>query len=159
MASGFCFTPIMSSPHSNWSLPVPSLNQAYIKVSALEAGFIALPDAMFITPTSPIRGPDHITNAPSLSFLLTHEKNGQRMLFDLGLRKNHSEAPENGGYPPIVKSWIEKVYNLSVPRDVRDSIRKGMHNDYFTDSNLTTRSKIFTIILTFLCQATMERTS
>ncbi|KAF8158352.1 Metallo-hydrolase/oxidoreductase [Crassisporium funariophilum] len=97
------------------SLPAPSANQAFCDVSALEAGLIDLPDEMFITEATP----GNVTTAPSLSFLLSHSENGQKFVFDLGIRKDW----EN--YPPQIVSWIENTYKVDVAQNVVESLAKG----------------------------------
>jgi glyoxylase-like metal-dependent hydrolase (beta-lactamase superfamily II) len=82
----------MASPQT-LALPAPSAEQAYVTVSALEGGFITLPDHCFVSPASPT---DRRT-VPSLAFLIQHptasllrhvEHSAEplRMMFDLGLR-------------------------------------------------------------------------
>ncbi|KAF7422570.1 hypothetical protein PC9H_010726 [Pleurotus ostreatus] len=97
------------------SLPSPSPLQPFCEVSALDAGFLDLPDAMFITTEKP----DEITKVPSLAFLITHASSKRQVLFDLGIRKDL-----NTGYPPVTSNWISD-YNIDVPQDIIDSLAKG----------------------------------
>ncbi|TFK40570.1 Metallo-hydrolase/oxidoreductase [Crucibulum laeve] len=96
-------------------LPLPSPNQHYCNISALEAGLINLPDVMFINNADPT----HVTTAPSLSFLLIHSANHQKFIFDLGIRQDW----EN--YTPAVVRWIKKTYKIDVKQDVAQSLQKG----------------------------------
>ncbi|KAF4577173.1 hypothetical protein EYR36_005160 [Pleurotus pulmonarius] len=96
-------------------LPPPSPSQPFCEVSALDAGFLDLPDAMFITPSKP----DGITRVPSLAFLITHASSKRQVLFDLGIRKDWKT-----GHLPHVADWISN-YGVEVPQDVVDSLGKG----------------------------------
>ncbi|KAF4569836.1 hypothetical protein EYR40_008816 [Pleurotus pulmonarius] len=98
------------------SLPPPSSSQPFCEVSALDAGFIDLPDAMFITTGKP----NEKTKVPSLAFLLTNPSSKKQVLFDLGIRKDWET-----GYPPATVDWINNVYNTQIPRDVVDSLAEG----------------------------------
>ncbi|KDR78197.1 hypothetical protein GALMADRAFT_65036 [Galerina marginata CBS 339.88] len=97
------------------SLPNPAADQAFCNVSALEAGLLDLPDALFITNAEE----GHVTVAPSLSFLLRHSQKGTHLVFDLGIRKDW----EN--YPPVVVDRIKATYLVEVKQDVVESLEKG----------------------------------
>lgn len=100
----------MSSP----SLPPPSINQAYINVSALEAGIIYLPSHKFIMGASPA----DVIRCPSLAFLLRHSSSNAQVIFDLGIRKD----VEN--YPPAVEALLKEM-PVEIPQDVSESLEKG----------------------------------
>lgn len=85
------------------TLPPPRSDQIYVTVSALDGGWITLPDHCFVHPAEP----DARRTVPSLSFLITHAGPGNgnvfcskkeskpfRMLFDLGLRKSEDRYAE-----------------------------------------------------------------
>jgi len=66
------------------SLPPPSDDQAYMDVSALEAGHLAVPWDIIAagdTPSGPMA-------CPSLSFFLRHSKSNKQIVFDLGIRRD-----------------------------------------------------------------------
>ncbi|KAJ5398589.1 hypothetical protein N7465_009078 [Penicillium sp. CMV-2018d] len=64
-------------------------SQAYVSVHALQAGYLTLPEAFFL---SPLDDPTVRTTVPSLAFLIQHTDhvslNTVRILFDLGIRRN-----------------------------------------------------------------------
>ncbi|KDQ25844.1 hypothetical protein PLEOSDRAFT_1046214 [Pleurotus ostreatus PC15] len=97
------------------TLPPPSASQAYCHVSALESGVIHLPDEMFMTPATPGR----VTIAPSLSFLVRHSERPEKLVFDLGIRRDW----ENN--PPRVVHWIQNGHMVEVRQSVVESLAKG----------------------------------
>ncbi|KAL7279676.1 hypothetical protein ACG7TL_006083 [Trametes sanguinea] len=96
-------------------LPAPKADQAYIEVSALEAGIMHLPLQLFMTGAAP----DEVVVAPSLAFSLRHVPSGEHLVFDLGLRRDAST------FPPIVQGVVEKYMPYTVPQSVEESLRKG----------------------------------
>ncbi|KAL0954569.1 hypothetical protein HGRIS_003529 [Hohenbuehelia grisea] len=96
------------------ALPPPSEDQAFCTVSALEAGHLNLPDHLFITNAEP----NKITRAPSLSFLLTHSSRPDKIVFDLGIRRDW----EN--YPPAAVRFLQRA-SFDVPQNVVESLEKG----------------------------------
>ncbi|KZV89073.1 Metallo-hydrolase/oxidoreductase [Exidia glandulosa HHB12029] len=99
-------------------LPAPTPDQAHFTVSALEAGYIVLAEKLFVTNADPTIA----RRCPSLSFLLTHSRTGKRILFDLGIRKDHASST---GFPPATQAVVKQFYPMDVPRDVGDSLRSG----------------------------------
>ena len=99
------------------SLPTPSPNQAYWRVSALNTGTIHLPERHPISDPSSTSH-HRTTSRPCLSFLMQHSKNKSiKALFDLGLRKD----PQS--YPPAIQHRLHQRHlALSVPYDVRDTL-------------------------------------
>ena len=110
-----CHTRAMAFTTKSNTLPVPSANQAFCNVSALESGIIELLDEMFITNATPGK----VTTAPSLSFLLNHSTHDQKFVFDLGIRKDW----EN--YPPRVVELLKTAFHVDVQQDVAESLQKG----------------------------------
>lgn len=96
-------------------LPEPGPGQAFCNVSALEAGVLRLPCDYFVT--SAKKGEFLI--APSLSFLITHAHTGDRLLFDLGIRKDI----ENSIKPLIQR--IDGMFKPSIPQDVSEALARG----------------------------------
>lgn len=96
-------------------LPPPAYDQAYMDVSALEAGLIDLPSFLTVEGASS----SEVRTVPSLAFLLTQSKTKERIVFDLGLRRDVD------AYAPYVQMMIEKYMPVQVPQSVDESLRKG----------------------------------
>ena len=97
------------------TIPSPAPDQAYIDVSALEAGIINLSIDRFLADTEP-----EIVSCPSLAFLLRHSKTGFQIVFDLGTRRDFE------GYPPATQKRIQSLGFLpTVKQDVAESLEKG----------------------------------
>ena len=99
---------------SSPSLPSPFTDQAYINVSALEAGIIYLPSKLYVMGASP----SDVIKCPSLAFLLRHSKSNAHIVFDLGIRK------DIGSYPPSIKETLKEL-PVEIPQDVAQSLEKG----------------------------------
>lgn len=101
---------------SNSFLPPDSPNQTYITLSALNAGYLWLPEREFCDPCNE----KAVHKAPSLSFFLVHPTTGTKIVYDLGMRKDW----EN--YPPAIQIRIDTgVRQVDVSNDVRDSVIAG----------------------------------
>ncbi|KAF9468588.1 Metallo-hydrolase/oxidoreductase [Collybia nuda] len=98
------------------SLPPPGSKQPFCNVSALEAGLIRLPLAMFVTN---VTDPSAVIMAPSLSFLVQHSLNQKKFVFDLGIRKDWENCP------PKVVEMVKLVSEIHIYQDVTDSLIKG----------------------------------
>ncbi|KAI0743391.1 Metallo-hydrolase/oxidoreductase [Daedaleopsis nitida] len=96
------------------SLPPPSENQAFWKVSALEGGHLDCPEAMFVDPAT-----DNRLKVPSLCFLLRHSTRPDTFVFDLGIHKDW-EALD-----PALAEKIKQMGSMTVPEDTEDALRKG----------------------------------
>ncbi|KAJ7681108.1 Metallo-hydrolase/oxidoreductase [Mycena rosella] len=83
---------------STASLPAPSADQPYMRISAMQAGLIHLPVDLIVAGESRT-----IRACPSLTFYLKHSTTDQHFIFDLGLRQ------DLGSYPPELQ---DKVLNL-----------------------------------------------
>jgi len=97
------------------ALPAPGPNQAYCEASALEAGFLVLPDHIFVSTAR--RGEEHLV--PSLSFLLTNTSTRTRLLLDLGIKH------ETGFIPALNCPYQRNLFRPYVPIDVKESLAKG----------------------------------
>ncbi|KAG2145138.1 beta-lactamase-like protein [Suillus clintonianus] len=98
------------------SLPSPVADQAYMNISALEAGSLNVPLQNIVAGSSPT---DFIRN-PSLAFLLCHSKSGHRVVFDLGIRRDINSLP------PAVRWRIQYFdFQPEVPQDVAESLKAG----------------------------------
>ena len=97
-------------------LPEDTPNQPYITLSALDAGYLWLPEREFISPSDQ----KAVHKAPSLSFFLVHPPTGTKIVYDLGLRKDWR------GYPPVFVRRVESgTRKIDVTKDVRDSVIAG----------------------------------
>ncbi|KAI9068340.1 Metallo-hydrolase/oxidoreductase [Trametes sanguinea] len=97
-------------------LPAHAPDQAYIRVSALEAGRIEIPLDWAIDTAK--EGEKSVV--PALSFLLRHTKNDDLFVFDLGIRKDLENLP--AGY----LARIAKMgFRTEVPLDAADSLARG----------------------------------
>ncbi|KAF7309136.1 Lactamase-B domain-containing protein [Mycena kentingensis (nom. inval.)] len=99
------------------SLPAPAPDQAYMHVSALQAGMISLPEDLVLANHPRVRH-----NCPSLAFYLEHSATGENLVFDLGLRKDVET------YPPAARAYFEgadALMPVEVPQDVAESLSLG----------------------------------
>jgi glyoxylase-like metal-dependent hydrolase (beta-lactamase superfamily II) len=96
-------------------LPPDGPNQAYITLSALDAGYLWLPEREFIDPCNE----KAVHKAPSLSFFLQHPS-GTKIVYDLGIRKDWR------GYPRAFVIRVESgTRRIDVSKDVQDSVIAG----------------------------------
>ncbi|KAJ7489548.1 Metallo-hydrolase/oxidoreductase [Mycena latifolia] len=102
-----------SSPE--FTLPSPEASQGYMDVSALEAGIITLPMALYIK-GAPLT---EVAVCPSIAFVLKHSGSGKQLAFDLGIPRNTNPLP------PVVKGVIAKYMPVEVPQDAAESLKKG----------------------------------
>ncbi|KAI0738877.1 Metallo-hydrolase/oxidoreductase [Daedaleopsis nitida] len=99
---------------AKYALPEPKPNQAYIEVSALEAGILQLILERFIAGAEPGTS----TMCPSLAFSLRHSVNKEQLVFDLGIRRDLSIFS-----PAVQKIIAGRIINT--PQSVDESLRKG----------------------------------
>lgn len=102
----------MSSEMTTVTLPSPAADQAYLDVSALEAGNLRLPIHEFVADIKP-----EIVSCPCLAFLLRHSKTGFQIVFDLGTRRDVDE------YPPATHKQVKN--SPMVKQTVLESLGKG----------------------------------
>ena len=88
----------MSQQDPSYGLPPAKADQAYMNVSALEAGHLTLPLDSILAGA----GPYEVITCPSLSFILQHSTLNKRIVFDLGIRR------DVGAYPPAVLDSIKE---------------------------------------------------
>ncbi|KAJ6607602.1 beta-lactamase-like protein [Mycena sp. CBHHK59/15] len=110
------------------ALPAPTPNQAYVHVSALEAGLITLP-LHLITPGEPA---DAVRTCPSLAFFVQHAHAPDRhFVFDLGLRRDFAS------YPPPIQALVRDTMPCAVPQTVDESVQtvviSHLHFDHIGD--------------------------
>ncbi|KAI0662115.1 Metallo-hydrolase/oxidoreductase [Cubamyces menziesii] len=122
----------MTSP-STPTLPDPGPDQAYMEVSALEAGQLELRMRLFVAGSSPTES----KLAPSLAFHLRHSASGQQLLFDLGIRRDLDSHPPavrqlNAGRAVIVSQTVEESLRKGgvEPTDVKTIIISHLHFDH-----------------------------
>jgi glyoxylase-like metal-dependent hydrolase (beta-lactamase superfamily II) len=97
------------------TLPPPATSQPFMVVSALEAGIITLPMALYIKGAAM----GEVAVCPSIAFILKHSVTGKQLVYDLGIPRNTS------GLPPVVQGVISKYMPVEVPQDVAESLRIG----------------------------------
>ncbi|KAI4632150.1 uncharacterized protein J4E87_001621 [Alternaria ethzedia] len=102
-----------SSREDTVVLPAPAHDQAYVTISALEAGQLTLPERLFVTDADP----EKRATVPSLSFLIRH--GASNLVFDLGLKRDFS------GYREAQQHHIAQRQPTSVSPDAAESLRKG----------------------------------
>ncbi|KAI8931019.1 hypothetical protein NX059_012030 [Plenodomus lindquistii] len=110
----------MSSHASTVTLPAPSSNQTYVTISALHAGYLTLPEKLFVTDADP----DRRATVPTLSFLIQHPSTAtpskpHKLIFDLGLKRDIT------GYREAQQHHIAQRQPTSVSPDAAESLRKG----------------------------------
>ena len=105
----------MSGKKATMTLPPLAPDQAYMDVSALEAGNINLAIDKLVADTEP-----EIVSVPSLAFSLRHSKTGFQVVFDLGTRRDFE------GYPPATQKRIQSLgFSPTVNQTVAESLEKG----------------------------------
>ncbi|KAH8821988.1 beta-lactamase-like protein [Xylogone sp. PMI_703] len=97
-------------------LPPDQPGQVYVTLSALEAGWIHLPEREFINP----HDSNAIHRCPSLAFYLFHPPTNTRIVYDLGLRRDVENYP-----PRIARRCTDGTRKIEVPQDVKESVEKG----------------------------------
>ncbi|KAI0369400.1 Metallo-hydrolase/oxidoreductase [Pilatotrama ljubarskyi] len=120
-------------------LPEPALDQPYMEVSALEAGLLELRLRLFVAGA----GPTESAMCPSLSFCLRHSVSGERLLFDLGIRRNLETHPPavqqlNAGRRVVVQQTVDESLRKGGvdPADVKTVIISHLHFDHVGDTSL-----------------------
>lgn len=101
--------------------PTPSLSQSLTRQSTTSRSYLEIyintklhrtfrgefPSAMFISPTYG----KELMSLPSLSFLISHSS-GQKLLFDLGVRKDYKDA-----FPVALTSQLEPL-KITIEKDI-----------------------------------------
>jgi len=108
--------PTMAASTTPAILPEDRETQVYVSLSALEAGWIHLPEREFIIP----HDRDAVHRSPSLAFYLYHEPSKTRMIYDLGLRRDVEKYP-----PKVAKRCTDGTRTVEVPNDVKESVERG----------------------------------
>ncbi|PIL34063.1 hypothetical protein GSI_03774 [Ganoderma sinense ZZ0214-1] len=98
------------------SLPPPAENQAYVRISALDAGKVKVP-LTFILDNAP---PGETDLFPVLCFLLRHSSRPDTFLFDLGIH-NDWDALSPGWRAEINAGGAD----MFVPEDAPTALRRG----------------------------------
>lgn len=114
----------MSESRSDHMLPRSQDGQPYVSVSALQGGFLTLPENLFITDADPGKR----ATVPSLSFLIQHpapdaamsaSSPSTRLVFDLGLKRDLES------YALAQRHHITQRQPVVVSPDVAESLRVG----------------------------------
>ena len=100
-------------------LPLASTNQVYVKVSALNGGFVTLPESLFVTEADP----EKADTVPSMCFLIEHRvpdsTKTEKVVFDLGIKRDLS------AYAPGMQAHIARRQPIITTPDTRESLAKG----------------------------------
>lgn len=103
---------------SNSKLPSSDPNQIYVKIAALNGGFVTLPEKAFVTDPDP----NKLSTVPSMAFLIEHtDINGKftRLVFDLGIKRDITK------YIPATAAHILHRKPVYSTPDVRSSLMSG----------------------------------
>ena len=106
----------MASSQTGSPLPPDASDQVYVKLSALEAGWIHLPEREFIEPHDATA----IHRCPSLCFFVYHPPTKTKIVYDMGLRRDTNNYP-----PRIAKRCSDGTRKIEVPQDVKESVEQG----------------------------------
>ncbi|KAI8975871.1 beta-lactamase-like protein [Trametes punicea] len=120
-------------------LPPPGPDQAYCKVSALEAGRIDI----YLDQLVDVAQPGERVTLPDLVFLLRHSHTGDTFLFDLGIRSDPENLP--AGARSVIEDMGMKLQGqpdlraalaaggLSAARDIKHVCLSHIHFDHTGD--------------------------
>jgi glyoxylase-like metal-dependent hydrolase (beta-lactamase superfamily II) len=101
-------------------LPLPAPDQVYVKASALNGGFLTLPERNFVSDPDMTKG----TTVPSMCFLIEHPNHHQgtttRVVFDLGIKRDLT-----GYRQPATRHHITTRQPVYSSPDVRSSLLNG----------------------------------
>ncbi|KAI0666554.1 beta-lactamase-like protein [Trametes maxima] len=98
------------------SLPPPSNNQAFLTVSALDAGSVDTPLAWMLDGMK-----DERVIAPALAFLLQHTGKEDKFVFDLGIPSDWQNLP-----PTLLKRVVDHLgFRITVEQDAIAALAKS----------------------------------
>ncbi|OAP57645.1 hypothetical protein AYL99_08383 [Fonsecaea erecta] len=101
-------------------LPPPGPDQVYVKVAALNGGFLTLPERNFVTDPDPDKG----TTVPSMCFLIEHQSTNSaaptRVVFDLGIKRDLTLYAQ-----PATQHHITTRQPVYSSADARSSLMSG----------------------------------
>ena len=93
--------------------PHQNEDQTCVRISALEAGKLTLPEHFFCAD-------QHDKNVRNpMSFLINPSPSGKRIVFDLGMRRDLAK------YPPGIQPHLQTRQPIFTTPDVSDSLRAG----------------------------------
>lgn len=100
-----------------YDLPKAAEHQQYVQVSALNGGFVTLPERMFVTNADPEKS----STVPSMCFLIIHKTSmsTERLVFDLGIKRDLKQYAEG------MQAHISKRQPIVHLPDTAASIRAG----------------------------------
>jgi glyoxylase-like metal-dependent hydrolase (beta-lactamase superfamily II) len=100
-------------------LPPSSPNEVYVKVAAMNGGFVTLPERAFVTNADPKKA----STVPSICFLIEHRAPGaaklERIVFDLGIKRDLTK------YIPATRKHITERQPVYSSPDARSSLLTG----------------------------------
>lgn len=98
--------------------PASDSSRVFVTVSALEAGYLSLPEHMFVNDADPVKK----ILVPSLSFLIRHpspDGSVANLVFDLGMKRDLE-------YSPAQKQRLDVWEPISTDTDCAKSLRYGV---------------------------------
>jgi len=107
---------VSTTASSDDLLPVDLPDQVYVKLSAIEAGWIHLPEREFIDP----HRSEAVHRCLSLAFIIQHPSTNTKVVYDLGLRKDISNYPAK-----IARYLQDGSRTVEIPTDVGESLKAG----------------------------------
>jgi len=127
-------------------LPAPSKNQPFCKISALEGGEFNIPLEFVISNSAP----GVVEVQPALCFLIQHSNKAEKIMFDLGMRRDDTSQP-----PALQKALSNPLFSHRVPQGCVESLALGnltpsdidivilshLHCDHVGDTRVFRRSK------------------
>jgi glyoxylase-like metal-dependent hydrolase (beta-lactamase superfamily II) len=102
--------------NKTYSLPQPQEDQAFVKVSALDGGYVSVRLKLMVEDAP---NDEERKLLPAMAFLLEHSKTREKFLFDLGIRKNLETLS------PMNRDDIARKFPTHVPQSVEESLKKG----------------------------------
>lgn len=106
--------------NSSVPLPPPAPDQVYVKVAALNGGFLTLPERNFVNDPDPDKG----TTVPSMCFLIEHPQRNSstptRVVFDLGIKRDLTKYAQ-----PATQHHITTRQPVYSSADARSSLLSG----------------------------------
>lgn len=100
-------------------LPGPAQDQVYVRVAALNGGFVTLPETAFVTEPDPHK----LSTVPSMAFLIEHVDPSthklERLVFDLGIKRDLTK------YIPATAKHILGRKPIYCTPDVKSSLLNG----------------------------------
>ncbi|OCT51769.1 hypothetical protein CLCR_08918 [Cladophialophora carrionii] len=96
------------------SLPQMANEEAKVSLRRLSGGYLRLPMHLFVEGSKD----DEVRTVPCMSWLIEHGASNQKIIFDLGMRKDIQN------YPPAVYHRLQTAVGCEVPEDVFHTLER-----------------------------------